>query len=84
MRFGGGGVARSLRQGDNQGSFQLPGYATIGLMAGDDTQLFGQKVKFQFNVDNLADTRYYNSWGWRNGVYAGAPRSFRGSVRVEF
>lgn len=84
LRFGGGVVARSLRQGDNENTFQVPGYATIGLMTGYDTQLFGQKVKFQFNVDNLADTRYYNSWGWRNGVYAGAPRSFRGSVRVEF
>lgn len=84
LRFGAGAVARSLRQGDNENTFQLPGYATIGLMAGYDTELLGKKVKFQLNVDNLADTRYYNSWGWRNGVFAGASRSFRGSVRVEF
>jgi iron complex outermembrane recepter protein len=85
LKFGGGVVARGLRQGDNANAFQLPGYATIGLMAGYDVELGDTTVKFQFNVDNLADTRYYAaSAGGAAVAFVGAPRSFKGSVRVEY
>ncbi|MBU3888038.1 TonB-dependent siderophore receptor [Methylosinus sp. KRF6] len=85
LKLGGGVVARGIRQGDNANDFQLPGYATVGLMAGYDFKLEGATVKLQFNVDNLADTRYYPAASSAAfAIFAGAPRSFKGSVRIEY
>jgi len=85
LKFGGGVVARGIRQGDNLNDFQLPGYATIGLMAGYDFKVDNATVKLQFNVDNLADTRYYAAAGNASfAIFPGAPRSFKGSIRVEY
>ncbi|PWB82823.1 MAG: TonB-dependent siderophore receptor [Methylocystaceae bacterium] len=85
LKFGGGVVARGVRQGDNANDIQLPGYATIGLMAGYDFKYQGATIKLQFNVDNLADTRYYPAASAAAfAIFAGAPRSFKGSIRVEY
>jgi iron complex outermembrane receptor protein len=85
LRFGGGVVARGVRHGDNLNDFQLPGYATIGLMAGYDFKIDDATVKLQLNVDNLADTRYYAAAGNAPfAIFVGAPRSFKGSIRVEY
>jgi iron complex outermembrane receptor protein len=86
LKLGGGVVARSIRQGDNANDFQLPGYATVGLMASYDWIIDDKKLRVQLNVDNLLDTRYYPfSYGNAiGGVYAGAPRTFRGAIGVEF
>jgi len=85
LKFGGGIISRSIRQGDRTNTYQLPGYATVGLMAGYETRIEGRKVNFQLNVDNLLNTRYYPaSQGFALWNIVGAPRTFKGSVRVEF
>ena len=85
LKIGGGAIARSLAQGDNWNDFHTPGYATLALMASYTTQVLDRKTTFQLNVDNLLDTRYY-SVGNPNpfAVLTGAPRNFKGSIKMEF
>ena len=59
LKVGAGAVARDLAQGDNYNDFQLPGYATVNMMAAYETKAFGKKTTFQVNLNNLLDTRYY-------------------------
>ncbi|WP_018268635.1 TonB-dependent siderophore receptor [Methylosinus sp. LW4] len=85
LKLGAGAIARSLASGDNFNDFQIPGYATVALMAGYETKILDKRTTFQINVNNLLDTRYYQQGYASNfSVTTGAPRSFRGSMKVEF
>jgi iron complex outermembrane receptor protein len=85
LKVGGGAVARSLAQGDNWNDYHLPGYATVQLMASYTTNIYDRKTTFQLNVDNLLDTRYIQiSYPSAFAIENGAPRSFKGSIKVEF
>ncbi len=85
FKVGGGAVARSLTQGDNWNDYHLPGYATVELMASYTTSIYGRKTTFQLNVDNLLDTRYMQvSYPSAFSISNGAPRNFKGSIKVEF
>jgi iron complex outermembrane recepter protein len=85
LKIGGGMVARSLSQGDNQNDYHLPGFATLALMASYEVKLFDRKTTFQINVDNLLDKRFYPSSGGTTINYiVGAPRAVKGLVKVEF
>jgi iron complex outermembrane receptor protein len=85
FKLGAGVVARGQRQGDPENSFQLPGYVTLGLMTGYEFRIGKTKLLTQFNVDNLLDKYYFSeSGGFRGGAVYGAPRSYMGTVRVEF
>ncbi len=84
LALGAGMVARGQREGDNENSFQLPGYATVNLMAAYTRKLGPSKVSLQLNVDNLLDQEYFDNSVNRSQVNPGAPRTFLGSVRVEF
>lgn len=74
----------------------LSAYATIDLMGAYSFEVEGKKVTAQLNIGNLLDTTYYRegigtafasplapglSEGFRR---YGAPRTFRGSLKVEF
>lgn len=82
--FGAGFVARGPVEVDPANSFTLPGYATVDLMSRYGFEYEKKKVTFQFNVGNLLDKTYYITSGWLGGFLPGAPRHFRGSVKVEF
>ncbi|MBY6240322.1 TonB-dependent receptor [Methylosinus sp. Sm6] len=82
--FGAGFVARSSVQGNNANSFQIPGYAVVNLMARYSFLMSGLTVTAQLNVNNLLDKTYYLSPGDTIGILPGAPRSFLGSLKVEF
>jgi iron complex outermembrane receptor protein len=88
LSLGGGVTAVGQRQGDNNNSFQLPGYARIDLMAlwrlPSDLAPWAKNVTLQLNVKNLANTTYYTNALDRFSIYPGAPRTFLGSLRVEF
>lgn len=86
LKFGAGLIARDQRQGDNANSFQLPGYAITNLMASYSWKVGHTKLSTQLNVNNLLDKEYYDSAAnsRSNGVMPGTPRSFMGSIRVEF
>lgn len=74
----------------------LPAYATVDLMTAYSFELLEKKVTAQLNISNLLDTTYYTeamlgffSSAFDPGLSAGfrrygAPRTFRGSLRVEF
>jgi iron complex outermembrane receptor protein len=85
VTVGGGMIARSERQGDFPNSYQLPGYATVDLMAAYRWSVGRTKLTFQFNVNNLLDQEYYASSAFfRARVNPGAPQTFLGLLRAEF
>jgi len=85
LKLGAGIVARSQRQGDNENTFQLPGYALVNLVAGYGWKVGPSKVSLQLNVDNLLDKEYFNNGGTFTFTSSpGASRTFLGSVRVEW
>ncbi len=85
ITLGGGVVARSQVQGDTDNSFQIPGYAAVNLLAGYSWKAGPSKISLQLNVDNLLDKDYFSgSDGSPSVVLYGTPRTFLGSVRVEF
>ncbi len=56
-------------------------------MASYAWKLGPSKITAQFNVDNLLDKDYFvgvENPSTRVGAHFGAPRSFLGSIRVEF
>ncbi|MGH8472614.1 MAG: TonB-dependent receptor domain-containing protein, partial [Gammaproteobacteria bacterium] len=76
----------SQREGENENTFQLPGYTIVNLMAGYQWKAGPSRVTVQFNIENLLDKDYfYSSTGDRiGGAHFGAPRTFLGSVGLEF
>jgi iron complex outermembrane receptor protein len=82
--FGAGFFARSSFAYDNANSFSLPGFTTVDLMARYAFEFEKTKVTFQLNVTNLGDETYYTVSSGGGGAFAGTPRVFRGSMKVEF
>jgi iron complex outermembrane recepter protein len=76
-------VARSQQEGNNENTFQLPGYALVNMMAGYSWRVGPSKMSLQLNVDNLLNAVYFDPQG--GGPYAqfGAPRTFFGLIRME-
>ncbi|WP_254786772.1 TonB-dependent receptor [Methylomonas sp. LWB] len=74
-------------------AFQLPGYATVGLLAAYSIDVGKSKITAQLNVDNLLDNHYtsnlftnYNAPVGFNAGNAdfGTPRTFMGSVNIQY
>jgi iron complex outermembrane receptor protein len=77
------------RQGDDQSSFQLPGYVRLDAMAAYKWKVMGQTVTAQLNLRNLANTRYFESTDSnfstpKFAIYPGAPFTAVGTIKVEF
>lgn len=93
LKIGGGVVLR-----DNQlaccSLSKIPGYATVDLLAAYSWKVGKTMVTAQLNVNNLLDKYYYSSAYFPaenlrseyDGGYVnfGKPRSFMGSIKVEF
>jgi len=99
LKVGGGVILRGPQLANTSSTstttpFTLPGYGTVDLMAAYSLKMGKTKVTAQLNVNNLLDKYYYtnavffappSATGYDGGyVSFGAPRSFIGSVRVEF
>jgi len=84
LKLGGGVVASGQSQGTNQNDYQLPGYATVNLLASYGLKVAGKKVTFQLNADNLLDKTYYQGTNSSTRVGINPPRTFLGSVKLEF
>ena len=86
LKLGAGTVVRGQREGDNANSFQLPGFATVSLMTSYSWHIAKSKVTTQLNVDNLLNKVYYNSSqnSSSGGIFAGAPLSLMGSIKIEY
>jgi iron complex outermembrane recepter protein len=85
---GAGVFLASDRAGNIDNSFKMPGYARVDTLLKYQHKIGPSNVTLQFNIQNLFDKEYIAS---SNGGFAfihqtmpGAPRTFLGSVRVEF
>lgn len=81
--IGAGFFARGAVWVDRNNTFMLPGYTTVDLMSRYSFEYDKKKVTLQLNVSNLTDQTYYVTSGWAS-LLPGAPRTFRGSLKVEF
>ena len=84
LRVGAGARYVGERAGNAVNDFDLPGYTVADAFATYDTQVDGQKVKFQLNVKNLFDRTYYTSAASRFFVSMGDSRQVSLSSTLEF
>jgi iron complex outermembrane receptor protein len=85
LKVGGGIVARSERQGNNENTYQLPGYMIGNLLVSYAHQVGPSQVTLQLNVNNITDEKYWaGSQGYFTTNVYGMPRAFLGSIKVEF
>jgi iron complex outermembrane receptor protein len=87
--IGGGAVLRGERQGDNQNSFQLPGYAAVDALLSYVIKAGRSKLVPQINVTNLTNARYFINTNVydsnpRAGIMPGQPRTIMSSIRWEY
>lgn len=83
LKFGAGIFAEDTRLGDNAGTFELPGYVRVDLLAGYEWPIGNTQLTAQLNVENALDQEYFKSPILISAV-PGAPRTFLGSIRIEF
>lgn len=84
FRIGTGVFAVGRRDGDPANTFQVPGYTRIDMLAAYRRQLGNFTLTAQLNIENLADEKYFLGAQNRSSILPGAPRSFFGSLRLEF
>lgn len=86
LKFGGGVLVRgSQRTERSNNDVVLSGYATVNLLTSYSWKVGNSKLTTQLNVDNLLDKEYFPSAAFsRNAIEVGSPRTFMGSVRVEY
>ncbi|CAI8945122.1 TonB-dependent siderophore receptor [Pseudomonas serbica] len=84
LRVGAGARYVGERAGNVVNDFDLPSYTVADAFATYDTQLDGQRVKFQLNVKNLFDRTYYTSAASRFFVSMGDSRQVTLSSTLEF
>jgi iron complex outermembrane receptor protein len=84
LKIGAGIIASSQSQGTNANDFQLPGYVTLNLMSSYQLRVMGKNLTLQLNANNLLDKTYYAGTNTGSMIGVAAPRTFLGSVRLEF
>ncbi|QXH62860.1 TonB-dependent siderophore receptor [Pseudomonas azerbaijanorientalis] len=84
LRVGAGARYVGERAGNAVNDFDLPSYTVADAFATYDTQVDGQRVKFQLNVKNLFDRTYYTSAASRFFVSMGDSRQVTLSSTLEF
>ncbi len=82
----GAGVFPRTKEGDLANSFELPGYGRVDALVKYKLPIAKAKTTLQFNIENLLDHQYYSaSIPFNNhAINPGAPRTFMGSIKVEF
>ncbi len=84
LKFGGGVIVRSQQEADEANTAQVPGYATVNLLASYQWKVGPTQVIAQLNVDNLLDKEYFIPSFTPSGIGVGTPRAFLGAIRVEY
>jgi iron complex outermembrane receptor protein len=90
LSVGLGGNFRGDRQGDNQNTFLMPGYATMDTFIAYNFKVMGRsKLTTQLNVNNILDKRYFINSNVYDatptlGVMPGQPITIMGSIRLEY
>jgi iron complex outermembrane recepter protein len=84
LKLGVGVIARGVREGDNLNDYQLPGFTRWSTLIAYKWRARDTQMSAQVNIDNVFNTRYYESISGTYTVMPGAPRRWLGSLRVEF
>jgi iron complex outermembrane receptor protein len=90
LSMGLGGNFRGTRQGDNQNTFVMPGYATMDTFIAYNFKFMGRsKLTTQLNVNNILDKRYFINSNVYDatptlGIMPGQPLTVMGSIRLEY
>jgi iron complex outermembrane recepter protein len=80
----GAGVFAASERTDFDNSFEVPGYARVDALAAYTWKLGPTRLTAQLNIKNLLDKEYFKNVVSSNEIQPGAPRSFIGSLRIEF
>lgn len=86
LSVGAGAYFQDSKQGNNANEYQLPGWGRIDALVKYQLPLAKTRTTLQFNIENLLDHQYYmGSAGFGTTfINPGQPRTFMGSVKVEF
>ena len=84
LKIGGGIQGLDKRQGDAANSYHLPFYVIGNLMASYQFNVKPYRVTAQLNVNNVSDETYFAASDTTNFIYYGAPRTFLGSLRIDY
>lgn len=85
LSVGGGVFSVSERQGDNENTFQMPGYVRTDLFAQYRFQLRGTELQAQLNINNLFDEDFtLAASDFARRVNAGAARELRFEISASF
>ncbi|TXI39071.1 MAG: TonB-dependent receptor [Nitrosomonas sp.] len=85
LKLGGGIQGIGKRQGDPGNNYQLPAFVIGNLMASYQVKAM-QKMRLtaQLNVLNVSDEKYFVGTNSGNFITVGAPRTFLGSLRIDY
>jgi iron complex outermembrane receptor protein len=81
LKLGVGAVARTWREGDNENDYRLPGFVRWSVLGGYEWPWAGGKLALQLNVNNVSNSRYFESISGTHTVMPGAPRRWLATVR---
>ncbi|MGH8655668.1 MAG: TonB-dependent siderophore receptor [Gammaproteobacteria bacterium] len=89
LSLGTGVFLASQREGDNENSFELPGYVRWDAMATYRFNVGKSRLTAQVNVNNILDKEYFEHSDTFNGIprfniFPAEPLTVLGSIRVEF
>lgn len=84
LKLGAGVQAVGRRYIGYNETMRTAGYATLNLMASQMWKVGNTHVTAQLNADNLLDKTYLGGvYSYQTGMY-GAPRTFMGSIKIEY
>lgn len=84
LKLGAGVQAVGMRQIGYTEAIKTPGYATLNLMASQSWKVGKTNVTAQLNADNLLDKTYHGGVYTYGPALYGAPRTFMGSIKIEY
>lgn len=84
LKIGGGVQGMDERFGDPGNTYKLPGYAIFNIMSSYVFNTLGKRFTAQLNIDNLFDRYYFAGSNSATFITPGRPRTFLGSIRMEF
>lgn len=89
LSLGTGVFLASQRQGDNENSFQLPGYVRWDAMAAYRFDVGKSRLTAQVNINNILDKEYVEYSDTFNGIsrfniFPAEPLTVLGAIRLEF
>ncbi len=85
LSLGAGVYLVGQREGDNENTFQLPGYARLDAMAAYSWKIGDSRLTAQVNVNNVLDKQYYSSSRYgRSAISLGEPMAVLGSIRLQY